>query len=76
MLSYDHVGPSGSRYPSTIKEYVNNTVWNGLESPSIAYDFPGDGISELPRQGSIEAWQILYLSDMPGGHPVHLHLRC
>jgi spore coat protein A, manganese oxidase len=60
MLFYDYVGPVvdclNERCPSTIKEYVNNTVWNGLESPSIAYDFPRDGISELPRVGSIEEW--------------------
>jgi spore coat protein A len=27
-----------------------------------------------PRVVSIEEWQILYLSDMQGGHPVHIHL--
>jgi spore coat protein A, manganese oxidase len=80
MIFYDYVGPvitppDGSEaYPSTIKEFVNNTDWNGLESPSIAHDFPSDGISELPRVGSVEEWQILYLSDMQGGHPLHLHL--
>ena len=70
-----HTPPDGSEaYPSTIKEFVNNTDWNGFGSPSIAHDFPGDGISELPRVGSLEEWQILYLSDMQGGHPLHLHL--
>ncbi len=49
-----------------VKEFVNNTDWNGLESPGIAHDFPSDGISELPRVGSIEEWQILYSSNMPG----------
>ena len=57
-----------------VKEFVNNTDWNGLESPGIAHDFPSDGISELPRVGSIEEWQILYSSSMPGEHPFHIHL--
>ena len=57
-----------------VKEFVNNTDWNGLESPGIAHDFPSDGISELPRVGSIEKWQILYVSTMPGEHPFHIHL--
>jgi spore coat protein A len=76
MVFYDYVkpDPDQTKDPLTIKEFVNNTDWNGLESPSIAYDFPTDGISELPRVGSIEKWQIFYLSDMPGGHPVHIHL--
>jgi spore coat protein A, manganese oxidase len=57
-----------------VKEFVNNTDWNGLESPGIAHDFPTDGISELPRVGSIEKWQMLFLSTMPGVHPFHIHL--
>ena len=57
-----------------VKEFVNNTDWNGLESPGIAHDFPSDGISELPRVGSIEKWQILYVSNMTGEHPFHIHL--
>jgi spore coat protein A len=61
--------------PQDIKEYVNNTTWNGLESPGIAADFPSDGVSELPRVGSIEEWDIVYLSTMAmASHPVHLHL--
>jgi spore coat protein A len=75
MVLYDHVEKSGGPVPTDIKEYVNNTTWNGLESPAIAHDFPSDGISELPRVGSTEMWEILYLSTMPGAsHPVHLHL--
>ncbi|MEJ0002867.1 MAG: multicopper oxidase domain-containing protein [Pararobbsia sp.] len=75
MVLYDHVEKSGGPVPADIKEYVNNTTWNGLESPSIARDFPSDGISELPRIGSTEMWEIVYLSTMPGAsHPVHIHL--
>ena len=71
MLFYDYI-INGT--PPSIKEFVNNTDWNGLESPGIAHDFPKDGISELPRVGSIEKWQILFLSTMPGEHPFHIHL--
>ncbi len=60
-------------FPQTITEYVNNTKWNGLESPSIAYDFPSDGVSELPRVGSVELWEIANLSAMTN-HPIHIHL--
>jgi spore coat protein A len=71
MVFYDDV-TNGN--PPDIKEFVNNTSWNGLESPSIAYDFPGDGVSELPRVGSVEMWEIAYPSTMLGSHPVHVHL--
>jgi len=36
-----------------VEEFVNNTYWNGLLSPSIRADFPKDGVSETPRVGSI-----------------------
>jgi spore coat protein A len=71
MVFYDAV-VNGA--PPDIKEFVNNTDWNGLNSPSIAYDFPGDGVSELPRVGSVEMWEIAYPSAMKGSHPVHIHL--
>jgi spore coat protein A, manganese oxidase len=71
MVFYDYV-VNGD--PPDIKEFVNNTEWNGLESPSIAYDFPTDGVSELPRVGSVEMWEIAYPSAMMGSHPVHIHL--
>jgi spore coat protein A, manganese oxidase len=72
MVFYDYIVRGTP--PSKIKEFVNNTDWNGLESPGIAHDFPKDGISELPRVGSIEKWQILFLSTMAGEHPFHIHL--
>src|ERR1700722_14999450 len=75
MVLYDPVEKSGGPDPTDIKDYVNNNTWNGLESASIARDFPNDGISELPRVGSTEMWEIVYLSTMPGAsHPVHIHL--
>ena len=51
---------------------VNNTHWDGLASPSIASDFPADGISELPRMGSTELWEIINLT--ADAHPMHTHL--
>jgi len=75
LVLYDYVKPSGGMNPTDIIEYVNGTKWDGLESPGIAHDFPIDGVSELPRVGSIEEWDIVYLSNMPmASHPVHLHL--
>ncbi len=75
LVLYDYVKGSGGSVPTDIIEYVNGTKWDGLESPGIAYDFPSDGISELPRVGSIEEWDIVYLSNMAmASHPVHLHL--
>jgi spore coat protein A, manganese oxidase len=60
-------------YPTTIRENVNNTSWIGLNSPSIAHDFPIDGVSELPREGSIEEWDIANIATQ-GQHPFHIHL--
>ena len=63
--------------PTTIQESLNNTKWDGLHSPSIAAQFPKDGISELPRIGSTELWEIINIFD-PGSemqsHPIHTHL--
>lgn len=78
LTFYDYVTAplDNNDYPATIKEFVNNTEWNGLESPSIAYDFPTDGVSELPRVGSIEKWEIAFVSTMGAmaAHPFHIHL--
>ena len=64
-------------YPTNIEEFVNNTLWDGLKSPGIALEFPSDGISELPRVGSIEEWDIVNIYS-PGtafqSHPIHIHL--
>ena len=75
LVLYDYVEHSGGTNPNDIIEYVNGTKWNGLESAGIAKDFPSDGVSELPRVGSIEEWDIVYLSTMAmASHPVHVHL--
>jgi spore coat protein A len=60
-------GPGGP-----VEVLVNNTKWLGLNSPSIADQFPADGISELPREGSIELWEIINLT--VDAHPMHTHL--
>ncbi len=44
----------------------------GTLSPSINALFPKDGISEKPRQGSIELWEIVNLT--MDAHPMHTHL--
>jgi spore coat protein A, manganese oxidase len=63
--------------PIDIEEILENSKWNGLESPNIAIEFPTDGISELPRVGSIELWEIANIY-YPGTdlqtHPFHIHL--
>jgi len=55
-----------------IEVLVQNTRWDGLFSPGIEKDFPTDGMSELPRQGSIEEWEIINLT--ADAHPMHTHL--
>ncbi|HVN64083.1 MAG TPA: multicopper oxidase domain-containing protein [Candidatus Binataceae bacterium] len=65
------------QYPNDLQESLNNTYWDGKLSPSIAADFPSDGVSELPRVGSVELWEIANIY-APGvatqTHPVHIHL--
>jgi FtsP/CotA-like multicopper oxidase with cupredoxin domain len=51
---------------------VNNTYFNGMDSPSNAVDFPVDGVSELPQQGATELWEIINLT--ADAHPMHTHL--
>ena len=55
-----------------VEVFVNNTKWDGLMSPGIAPIFPGDGVSELPRVGSTELWEIINLT--MDAHPMHTHL--
>jgi len=74
LKEYDE-GPvvDGMTTGGPLEVLVNNTKWNGLESPTIAVDFPIDGVSELPRVGSIEEWEIIDLTT--DAHPMHLHLE-
>lgn len=50
----------------------NNTKWHGMMSPGISALFPMDGISELPRVGATELWQII--NTTVDTHPIHTHL--
>jgi len=45
---------------------VNNTKWDGTLSPNAG------GITEHPRVGSTEVWEIINLT--ADAHPIHLHL--
>jgi FtsP/CotA-like multicopper oxidase with cupredoxin domain len=51
---------------------VNNSRYDGLMSAGVAADFPTDGVSELPRVGSTELWEIINLT--MDAHPMHTHL--
>ena len=67
LVLKEHEGPGGP-----VEVFVNNTRWDGLESPGIASTFPKDGVSELPRVGSTELWEIINLT--MDAHPMHTHL--
>lgn len=64
-------------FPTTLEEFVNNTRWDGRRSPGIAAKLPRDGISEKPKIGSIELWEIINAyapGDARQFHPIHTHL--
>jgi spore coat protein A, manganese oxidase len=67
LILKEHAGPGGPLFVA-----VNNTKFDGLESPRIAQDFPKDGVSEKPRVGSVELWEIINLT--ADAHPMHIHL--
>jgi FtsP/CotA-like multicopper oxidase with cupredoxin domain len=54
-----------------VEVLLNNTQWDGLDSPQIRGDFP-DGITERPRIGSTELWEVVNLTG--DAHPIHTHL--
>ncbi|MCM0084074.1 bilirubin oxidase [Geomonas sp. Red32] len=58
-------GPGGP-----VEVMLNNSDFNGLKNPSIA-SFP-DGVTEQPRIGSTELWEIINLT--ADAHPIHTHL--
>ncbi len=61
------LGPGGP-----VMVTVNNTLFDGRMSPNINANFPADGVSELPRQGATELWEIINLT--VDAHPMHTHL--
>jgi FtsP/CotA-like multicopper oxidase with cupredoxin domain len=50
-----------------VEALVNNTKWNGEESPNA-----GAFITEMPIEGETEVWKIINLTG--DAHPIHLHL--
>jgi spore coat protein A, manganese oxidase len=64
-----------------VEHFINNTGWSGLRPitpdqpvPGSQADAFGQGLwmTELPRVGSTEVWEILNLTQ--DAHPIHLHL--
>jgi spore coat protein A, manganese oxidase len=64
LVLIEHSGPGGP-----LEVLLNNTKWDGSGSPTI--DLPG-GISEQPRIGSVEMWEIINAT--ADAHPIHTHL--
>ena len=60
-------GPGGP-----LEVLVNNTKWDGRMSAGVQAVFPTDGVSELPRVGATELWEIINLT--ADAHPMHTHL--
>jgi spore coat protein A, manganese oxidase len=61
-----------------VESLLNNTRWDGQREktevpiPGLKPDGRGNWLSELPRVGSTELWEIINLTD--DAHPIHLHL--
>jgi FtsP/CotA-like multicopper oxidase with cupredoxin domain len=61
-----------------IESLLNNTRWDGQREntgtpiPGFKPDGRGNWLSELPRVGSTELWEIINLTG--DAHPIHLHL--
>jgi spore coat protein A len=68
----------GENESGPIEVLVNNTNWSGQREnsgkpiPGFKPDGRGNWLSELPRVGSTELWEIINLTD--DAHPMHLHL--
>jgi spore coat protein A len=63
-----------------IESFLNNTKWRGIRDgtstpvPGSVQDRAGQGLwlTELPRVGSTELWELTNLTD--DAHPIHIHL--
>jgi FtsP/CotA-like multicopper oxidase with cupredoxin domain len=74
----DPVGSFGG--PFTVEYLINNTTMMGnrqgtnIQVPDSVADQAGQGffMTELPRVGSTEQWEIFVLTDET--HPIHIHL--
>jgi FtsP/CotA-like multicopper oxidase with cupredoxin domain len=67
LILKEHQGPGGP-----LEVLVNNSYFMGNMSPSVAALGRADGITELPRVGSTELWEIINLT--MDAHPMHTHL--
>jgi spore coat protein A len=66
------MGPGGP-----LEVLVNNTKWNGVRHdgtpiPGSQPDGIGNYLTEWPKEGDIEQWEIINLT--ADAHPIHLHL--
>jgi FtsP/CotA-like multicopper oxidase with cupredoxin domain len=63
-----------------LESFLNNTKWKGVRDgtstpvPGSVPDRAGQGLwlTELPRVGSTELWELTNLTD--DAHPIHIHL--
>lgn len=70
QLILKEVSPPATGAP--VEVLVQNTKFDGTRSAGINVEFPVDGVSELPQQGSTELWEIINLT--MDAHPIHTHL--
>jgi len=67
LILKEHGGAGGP-----IEVLLNNTSFDGMILNQMSPNLPADGISEAPRVGSIEMWEIVNLTG--DAHPIHTHL--
>ncbi|HEY3489898.1 MAG TPA: multicopper oxidase domain-containing protein [Candidatus Deferrimicrobiaceae bacterium] len=67
LILKEHAGPGGP-----LEVLVNNTYYMGNMSPSVKALGRADGVTELPRVGTTELWEIINLT--MDAHPMHTHL--
>jgi len=67
LILKEHGGAGGP-----IEVLLNNTSYDGKVLNQMSPNLPADGISESPRIGSIEMWEIINLT--ADAHPIHTHL--
>jgi FtsP/CotA-like multicopper oxidase with cupredoxin domain len=77
----DPFGNNGNAQGTPVEDLVNNTKWNGRRDggnftpiPGAKSDQAGQDIwmTELPRVGSTEVWELL--NTTVDAHPIHIHL--
>lgn len=67
LILKEHQGPGGP-----LEVLLNNTKWDGKKSPGVDSSLFPEGITEQPRVGSIEMWEIINMT--ADAHPIHTHL--